>query len=314
MFATLFQPASPQALAISQMMLIVLALSVLIFLIVSGGVSWACFRFREKNSTPRTRIRSGNLKLEITWTVLPLLTLIVMFFFVVKTMHAVDPPSGERDADIIITGHQWWWEVRYPKAQVLTANEIHLSAGIRYLVRLESADVIHDFWIPALARKIDAVPDHANYLYLEANQVGIYEGVCAEFCGTQHAGMRLRVEVQTPDDFKKWVASQSKAPHSPQSPLALEGEKIFQQKTCLNCHSLNSMGATEAIGPDLTFVATRKTLGSGVLKNSPENLAKWLANPQKFKPGVLMPNFQLSEKEIAALVAYLEALPGGSTP
>ncbi len=314
MFATVFQPASPQALAISQMMLVVLVLSAFIFLIVAGGVSWASFRFREKNSTPRPKAKTGNLKLEIAWTILPLLTLIVVFFFVVKTMHAVDPPVGERDADIIITGHQWWWEIRYPKARVLTANEIHLTAGIRYLVRLESADVIHDFWVPSLARKIDAVPDHANYFYLEANQVGIYEGVCAEFCGTQHAGMQLRVEAQTAEDFKKWVASQSMDPHPPQSPLALEGEKIFQQKTCLNCHSLNSMGTTEAIGPDLTFVATRKTLGAGVLKNSSENLAKWLANPQKFKPGALMPNFQLSEHEIAALVAYLEGLPGERKP
>lgn len=308
MLLTLLKPSSPQADALAEISWLVLMIAVVIFLVVAGLVTIITFKFRQRpgREVPQS---TGNTKVEIAWTIPPVLILIVVFFFTVKTMYAVDPPEGDRQADIIVTGHQWWWEVRYPKSGVITANEVHIPVGKKLLVRLESADVIHDFWVPQLARKIDAIPGRSNYLYLQADQAGEYRGVCAEFCGTQHAGMRLLVVAQSQEEFKNWQSGQVKVPTPGQSPEALLGAKLFSQKTCFNCHQVAGSGSTETIGPDLTYVATRRTLGSGVLKNSPENLAAWLKNPQKFKPGSHMPDFQLSDQEVKALVAYLESLP-----
>ncbi len=308
MLLTLLKPSSPQADALSQISLLVLLIAILIFAVVAALVTWATFKYRERPG--RTAPQStGNNKIEVLWTIPPVIILVVVFFFTVKTMHAVDPPSGDTNADIIITGHQWWWEVKYPASGVITANEIHIPVGKRMLVRLESADVIHDFWVPQLARKIDAIPGRSNYLYLEADSPGSYRGVCAEYCGTQHAGMRILVIAQAPAEFTKWETAQVAPPSPASDPLAALGAKIFEDKTCYFCHTVAGTGSTETIGPDLTYVATRQTLGAGVLKNSSKNLAAWLKNPQLFKPGSHMPDFQLSEHEVQALVSYLESLP-----
>lgn len=224
-------------------------------------------------------------------------------------MHASDPATAAEQApDLVIVARQWWWEIRYTKSGVVTANEIHIPAGERILARIESADVIHNFWVPQLGRKMDAIPGHPNQMWLQADTPGIYEGTCSEYCGAQHAWMRIRVVAQTPSAFATWQQAQQQVPALPGSGDAGHGARLFQSMTCANCHAIAGTGADATVGPNLTHVGSRATLGAGVLENTPDNLAKWLASPQAVKPGNHMPNLKLTDTEISALVAYLESL------
>jgi cytochrome c oxidase subunit II len=182
---------------------------------------------------------------------------------------------------------------------VVTANEIHIPVGKRLLVDLRSADVIHDFWAPELGRKIDVVPGHPNRLWIEADHGGTYLGMCAEFCGNEHAWMRFLVIADPPERFAAWLKEQAGAAPKPASADERLGAKIYRERICTNCH-------LRSVGPDLTHLASRRTLGAGALENTPGNLAAWLHDPNDFKPGSNMPNFKLSEDEVRALVAYLE--------
>jgi cytochrome c oxidase subunit 2 len=240
--------------------------------------------------------------------VIPTIIVAILFFLTVKTMYAVDPPKGDREPDIVIIGHQWWWELYYPKSRVLTANELHIPVGEKWLARLESVDVIHDFWVPELFRKIDLVPGHPNYIWLVAGKPGIYLGACAEFCGLQHANMRIRVIAETRDEFDAWQLGQLKIPTTPTDGEAAKGAELFQDRACMNCHYISGTAAAARIGPSLTHFSTRQTIGAGVLENTPENLKGWLLNPNAYKPGSLMPNMKLSDLEADQIVAYLEAL------
>jgi cytochrome c oxidase subunit 2 len=281
-------------------------ISLVIFLIVSVSIFAAIVRFRAKpgNGTPKKIF--GNHKIEVFWTVIPLCIVVFLFFVTIKTMRAVNPPADAKDPDIVIIAHQWWWEIKYPKSGVVTANEIHIPVGKRLLLQVRSADVIHSFWVPALARKIDAIPGRENHIAFEASVPGVYRGYCSEFCGTQHAGMGITVVAESEEEFHRWVMGQKGVRPALSHPLALEGARLFAEKTCINCHTVAGTGADKTVGPDLSTVATRLTLGAGVVKNSPENLRKWLTNPAQFKPGSHMPNFQLQPDEVEALVAYLE--------
>jgi cytochrome c oxidase subunit 2 len=213
---------------------------------------------------------------------------------------------------VIVTGHQWWWEVEYPSAGVVTANELHLPVGRKVHLQIESADVIHDFWVPALSRKIDMVPGRENHLFFEVERTGRYDGVCAEFCGSQHGWMRFDVFVHEPTDFEAWLAGQAKSAKAPSRDPARAGLEIYLRETCDRCHTLRG-APTDAppidIGPDLTHFASRRLLGAGVLENDRDNLYEWLKNPQAIKEGCHMPNFQLSDDDAAALAAYLSGLP-----
>ena len=297
----MFNPTSSQAQAITNLFVLTLILGTVILILVTGLVLYASFRYRGRPGEEEPKPNFGNRKLEIGWTVAPAVLLIVLAVLTLYTMRISDPSvQSQEQPDLVIVGHQWWWEVRYPKAGVVTANEIHLPAGQRLLTRIESADVIHSFWVPALGRKMDAIPGHPNHLYIQADTPGTYLGTCAEYCGAEHAWMRIRVLVQTPADFETWQQDQLKLPQIPTTGLAAQGKQVFQEKTCIVCH-------TQEIGPDLTHLGSRETLAAGVLTNTPDNLAKWLKNPQAVKPGSHMPNFNLSDSEIQALVAYLEA-------
>ena len=176
------------------------------------------------------------------------------------------------------------------------------------LVRLESIDVIHDFWVPELGRKIDLVPGHPNYIWLVAGKPGVYLGACAEFCGDQHANMRIRVVAEPEAEFRKWLDGQLVIPRTPTGGIAADGAKLFQTMACMNCHTIQGTAAAARVGPDLTHLADRATIGAGVLTNTPENLSKWLSNPQRYKQGSFMPNMKLSDSEVKSIVAYLEAL------
>ena len=305
----LFNPSSPQMEALADLTYYTIAISVVILGIIVIAVAYIIIRFRKKTGEEGEPYQDfGSLKLEITWTLIPVAIVAVLFLLTCSTMRAVDPPSADREPDIIIIGHQWWWEIIYPESGVITANEVHLPAGKTLLARLESIDVIHDFWVPELGRKIDLIPGHPNYMWIVAAEPGVYLGACAEFCGAQHANMRIRVIAQTEEEFSAWLTEQAKIPETPSTGIAAEGAKIFQEVACMNCHTIAGTPAAARVGPSLTYLATRDTIGAGVLTNTPDNIAKWLKNPAKYKPGSLMPNMKLTDEQVNAIVAYLEAL------
>ncbi len=292
-------PASPQAAAISNLFVGTLIFLSAILILVSFLVIYAVIRYRDRPGAPDPEQKFGSRKLEITWTVVPILSLVVLSGFMVRAMSASDPPTADAKPDLRIVAHQWWWEIIYLKSGVTTANEIHIPVGKRLLVDFRSVDVIHDFWVPALGRKIDIIPGHPNRLWIEADNGGTYLGACAEFCGNEHAWMRIMVIADSPDDFAAWVKQQAGIPPKPVTADEQLGEKIYRENICTNCH-------LRSVGPDLTHIASRRTLAAGALENTPENLAAWLHDPDDFKPGSNMPNFKLSPGDVRALVAFLE--------
>ncbi|MBI4229046.1 MAG: cytochrome c oxidase subunit II [Deltaproteobacteria bacterium] len=305
----IFNASSPEMTAMAGLTFYMIATAIAILAIIVVAVAYIIIRYRKTpgdDGEPQQDF--GSVKVEIIWTVIPALIVAVLFFLTVKTMLAVDPPKGDRKPDIVIIGHQWWWEFYYPNSGVLTANELHIPVGEKWLARLESVDVIHDFWVPELFRKIDLVPGHPNHIWLVAGKPGTFLGACAEFCGAQHANMRIRVIAQTREEFDAWEKEQLKIPKTPTSGEAAKGEKLFMTDACMNCHTVRGTAAAARVGPDLTHLNTRETIGAGVLINTPENLKKWLLNPQAYKPGALMPNMKLSEDQANQIVAYLEAL------
>jgi cytochrome c oxidase subunit 2 len=292
-------PASPQAAAISNLFVGTLIFLSAILILVSFLVIYAVIRYRDRPGAPDPEQKFGSRKLEITWTVVPILSLVVLLGFMVRAMSASDPPTADAKPDLRIVAHQWWWEIIYLKSGVTTANEIHIPVGKRLLVDFRSVDVIHDFWVPALGRKIDIIPGHPNRLWIEADHGGTYLGACAEFCGNEHAWMRIMVIADSPDDFAAWVKQQADIPPKPVTADEQLGAKIYSENICTNCH-------LRSVGPDLTHIASRRTLAAGALENTPENLAAWLHDPDDFKPGSNMPNFKLSPGDVRALVAFLE--------
>jgi cytochrome c oxidase subunit 2 len=219
-------------------------------------------------------------------------------------MHVSDP-TPDRPPDLTVIGHQWWWEARYPDGTV-AANEIHIPVQSNLLLNVESADVIHDFWVPQLGRKMDMIPGHPNMIWIRANAPGDYLGTCAEYCGAEHAWMRILVVAQTTADYKNWLARQRRPAPSPATDLERRGLQVFRDKTCVSCHEIKGVNPETSVAPDLTHFASRATLGSGVQENNPDTLRLWLEDPQLVKPDCHMPSFHLEKDEVSALTAYLE--------
>ncbi len=304
-----FSPLSPQALAISNLFVAILVIMAAIFALVTGILLYVIVRYRARPGQGEPRQNFGDTKLEITWTAAPLLLLVVVFFFTIHTMAAADPATHGRAPDLDVIGHQWWWEVRYPGSGAITANEIHLPVGRRMLVRLDSGDVIHNLWFPELGPKMDLVPGQTNYMWLEADKPGTYLGACAEFCGTEHAWMRLRAIAEPPAQFAAWQRHQLQPAARPAGGETARGGALFSQLTCISCHAISGVGGpTEGIAPNLTHFGERQTLAAGLFANTPANLAIWLRDPQEAKPGNHMPNMQLPEIQVHALTVYLESL------
>ena len=215
-----------------------------------------------------------------------------------------ESPSAMR---VEVVGHQWWWEYRYPDLNVVTANELHVPVGVPLRLELTSNDVIHSFWAPQFGWKKDAIPGKTNTMPVQVDQPGVYDGTCTEYCGTQHAWMRVRVVAQSTDEFNAWVQQQQQPASSSQDPTAARGQQVFTGSTCVNCHTLRGTTANGQVGPDLTHFGSRSIIGAGVLENTPDNLRQWISNPQAIKPGVLMPGYSsLSDDDLTALVTYLE--------
>lgn len=302
-------PLSPQAAAISHLFVGILTVLAGIFLLVLAMVGYALVRYRDRPGAPQPRQNFGSLKIEIVWTVTPIVLLAIILVFTVRTMRASDPPIPRgASPNLRVIGHQWWWEADYLKSGAVAANEIHLPVGQRWLVELDSADVIHDFWVAELARKIDMIPGHPNHVWLEADRPGTYLGVCAEFCGNEHAWMRFRVIAESAADFERWQRAQLQVPRVPSRGEAAAGLKVFERNTCVNCHTIVGTPGNQRIGPDLTHLASRTTLAAGAADNTPANLYRWLKDPNSIKPDTHMPNFQLDDADAKALTAYLETL------
>jgi cytochrome c oxidase subunit 2 len=306
---SIFSPASPQAQSITHLSIFVGIVMVAILILISVLVLYAVVRFRWRPGAPEPRQVFGNSRLEKAWTIGPLLTVTVIFIFTIRTMHRSDPsPSPGEKPNLVIIGHQWWWEARYPNSGVVTANEIHIPVGKDWLVLLKSDDVIHDWWVPDLGRKMDAIPGHPNEFWIQSDKPGTFLGTCAEYCGAEHAWMRIRVIAQPEAEFKAWEQHQLEVPAKPTAGAALAGRKLFDSFTCSDCHTVAGTDANADIGPDLTHVASRETLAAGRLINTPENLAKWISDPQAYKPGAHMPDFDFTQSQVKDLVAYLETL------
>ena len=304
---SLLSPHSPQTQSIESLFLLVLAIAAAVFLVVATGVVWSVVRYRWRGGEGEPHQRLGSRAAEITWTVVPLLIVTGLFIVTVRAMVSIDAPQDStRQPDLVITGHQWWWEARYPNGAE-TAADIHIPASRRLLVRIESADVVHDFWAPELARKMDAVPGRFSYIWLEAATPGTYRGTCSEFCGADHAWMRFRVIAEPESAFDAWLTRQAE-PAPQVTGLAAQGEQIFHSKKCDECHATGGVGAAVTRGPTLAHLAARESLGAGITRNTPEALTLWLTNPQAAKPGNRMPDTPLTAKEREALLAYLEAL------
>jgi cytochrome c oxidase subunit 2 len=207
-----------------------------------------------------------------------------------------------------VTGRQWWWEVRYPESGVVTANEIRIPAGRPVRLVVTSGDVIHSVWIPELHGKIDMIPGRSNSQVIIADEPGEYRGECAEFCGAQHAKMQFIVVAEPPERFAAWLERQAQPANAPADAMQLEGREIFLGSACVYCHAVRGTNANSNFGPDLTHLASRRTLAAGMLANNRGNLSGWVLNPQQIKPGNKMPPTALSGEELNALLAYLESL------
>jgi cytochrome c oxidase subunit 2 len=280
----------------------------LVGLLLALGLFRYSTRARGKGEPPPES--HERIELEVAWTVGPALVLLAIAIPTIRTTFraapAVPPASG---LQVDVTAHQWWWEVRYPKLGVVTANEIHLPVGRPVRLSLASADVIHSFWVPQLGGKRDVVPGHPNAITLVPHVPGVYLGQCAEFCGLSHANMRFRVLVESTEDFATWAAHQATpalAPDGSSSTVAA-GARLYATSPCVTCHAVAGVSAGRR-GPDLTHFASRTTLAGGTLANDPSNLAAWLRDPASVKPGAQMPRLGLPEAQVAELVAYLESL------
>jgi cytochrome c oxidase subunit II len=264
------------------------------------------FRARPGDTTLPRQIR-GHTLLEISWTIGPALALLIIAIptiqIIFRTQTAATPPDA---LQVTVRGWQWWWEFRYPQLDLVTANEMHLPAGRRVVLRLDGPDVIHSFWVPQLGGKRDIIPGRLNQITLIPEQAGDYWGQCAEFCGASHANMGMRVIVDAAADFDRWVAGQKAAPAEPAGPAA-DGKGLFTRSACVGCHTIKGVSAG-VLGPDLTHFGSRTMLAAGMWPNTPENVAEWVKDPQRLKPGVKMPGLGLTDDQAKAIAAYLSGL------
>jgi cytochrome c oxidase subunit 2 len=284
----------------------------LILVIVVGAFVLALFFFSTRvGEAAPPKSAASDLGLEAAWTIGPALVVLMISIPTVRTVFRSQPRIPPANAlTIRVVGHQWWWEFRFPDSGVVTANELHIPVGRPIRLELVSADVIHSFWVPQLGGKRDLVPGQVNELVFEARETGAFPGQCAEFCGDSHANMRFRVMVETPEQFAQWLDHQKAAPALADAitdPSAAEGARIFANSPCVTCHRIDGV-SKGYIAPDLSHFGSRTTLAGAIMPNTPDNVARWIVDPQAEKPGALMPALGLQGRELENLVAYLESL------
>jgi cytochrome c oxidase subunit 2 len=309
----IFKPESTPADSIYRLSLLVLSVTGAIFVIVFSLIAYAVVKFRGRSADgPEPPQVYGSNQIETAWTVIPILTVLILFTATARVIHAIQDarkPAGAIEVTAI--GHQFWWEFRYPALGVVTANELHVPVSdpahpSPTFLTLMSADTDHSFWVPRLAGKTDLIPNRINKMWIDPHEVGVYVGQCAQYCGLQHAKMLLRVYVDSPEQFAQWI-QQEKMP-AQTTDAANEGRRIFETTACINCHTVSGTVADGRFGPDLTHLMSRETIASGAAPNTPENLKTWIQDPDAIKPGSLMPAMKLTDHDLDALTAYLETL------
>jgi len=314
----IFAPAATPAHSIFDLSMLVLSVTLAIFLTVAGLLLYALIRFRQRRGDSNREPAQvyGSNQIELSWTVIPVLIVVMLFLTTARVIIGTQAIPKPKDAlNVTVIGHQFWWEYRYPGLGVVTANELHIPvsnaahSNPTYL-NMSSADVAHSFWVPRLAGKTDVIPNRVNTMWMDPEQPGLYLGQCAQYCGMQHAKMLIRVYAQSPAEFAAWV-SQQKQPGLQgfaDNSAASEGQAVFMHNACINCHAISGTVATGRFGPDLTHLASRDTIGSGAIQNTPENLRKWIDDPNSLKPGCLMPAMHLNDRDLDAITAYLTQL------
>lgn len=315
-----FDTRGPISESQAQLFYVIFWVGIVVFILVVSVLLIAVVRYRRRPNQADPEQVHGNSRLEVAWTAIPVIILAVIAVPTVTTLfhNATSPDPAGLTVEAI--GHQWWFEFRYPGQNVVTANELHIPVGEVVNIRLNAQDVIHSFWVPKLAGKVDMIPNNPNTLWLRADEAGLYYGQCAEFCGVAHAKMRFRVIAQPREEFDAWLQQQAQPAVDPVDPLARQGQEIFMSREggCFGCHTVaGTQRARGRVGPDLTHVAGRTTLAAGIMDNTQENLRRWLEDPATIKPGNIMakqaaiyndPSLRLTEQEISALVAYLWGL------
>ena len=310
----IFAPQSTPAQTIYVLSLFVTGICAAIFVVVFGLLAYSVVKFRRRagdddREPPQVY---GSIQLELAWTVIPVLIVVVLFLSTARVLHEVqDAPAPKGAIQVTVVGHQFWWEFRYPQFGFVTADELHVPVSDSknptptYLTLL-SADVNHSFWVPRLAGKTDLIPNRVNHTWIEPRKTGLYLGQCAQYCGTQHAKMLLRVYVDTPAQFDRWVQEQRLPALRDAS--ATEGRRIFETTACVNCHTVSGTVAHGRFGPDLTHLMSRDTLASGAAPNIRRYLRLWIQNPDSIKPGALMPAMNLDNQDLDQVTAYLLTL------
>ena len=315
----MFEPLSRPAEMIHNSSLLVLAITAGIFVVVTALLVYVVWKFRRKG--PDDDLREppqiyGSTHIELAWTVVPIIITFVLILVTSRTIGEIQNRKlPENAVQIRLVGHQWWWEVQYPKDGIVTANEIHVPVSRRNgpgerptELTLESADVIHSFWVPQLAGKTDLIPNRRNHAWIEPFATGTFFGSCAAFCGTQHANMLLRVIVHEPEDYDRWLKEMKRPPATTQTGLAAQGREAFFTHSCVNCHKVDGTVAAGIFGPNLTKLMTRQTIGAGVAPLTPDTLRAWVRDPQSIKTGCLMPDMQLPDSEVDSITAFLLTL------
>jgi len=312
-------PKTEAAQKIQDLYVLIFWLAVAVFILTQGGLLWVLWRFRARPGHELPEQTHGNTTLEIGWTIAPAVILVIMAVPTIRTIFELEsaPPaqaSGLPPLVVEVVGKQWWWEFRYPEIRkpngepLVTANEMVIPTGRTVYLHIISDNVIHSFWVQQLMGKIDAMPNHENKIWFTAEDPGQYFGQCAEYCGIQHAQMRMNVIAMAPADYEAW-AQRSAQPTEPVTDIAKAGAEAFVANGCAGCHTVDgNPTAVGVIGPNLSHFGSRTTLAAGILQNTPENLAAWIQDPQAIKPGNFMTNQHVKPTDVDALVAYLHSL------
>jgi cytochrome c oxidase subunit II len=307
-------PAGPQAGRIYSLWIFQLVIATLVFIVVLAATFFAARRSgrRSEPLPDDDRVHRKLTGIVATAVGMTVVILFASFVHALTTGRALASLPAKDALTIQVTGNQWWWDVEYidtaPSQRIVTANEIHVPVGVPVQLIATSHDVIHSFWVPNLHGKKDLVPGHTTATWFQADTAGLYRGQCAEFCGHQHANMALWVIAEPHDVYTKWYEGQLQTPPNPSDSLTQAGKRIFLSKSCAMCHNIGGTLAGSHVGPDLTHIASRRSIAAGTLANTRANLAAWIRDPQRFKPGTRMPPSSLSAEELNAVVAYLETL------
>ncbi len=312
---SIFAPEGPEASRVATWGWILFSVAAVVFVVVVALILFALLRrglgrrANDHQQLPPESERRWFAFVLIAGAIIPAITVSTVMGVNIYSERAVAHEARQPALTIQVVGHQWWWEVYYPGRGFTTANEVHVPVGRPVQLKLNSADVIHSFWVPQLSPKYDLIPGQTNTLVFTAAKAGTYRGQCAEFCGLQHANMAFMVVAESQADFDSWAATQTRpAPPPAANSAVLQGQQIFLGSACVYCHAVRGTNASSRLGPDLTHVASRLTIGAGALQNNYGNLAGWVVNAQAIKPGNKMPPMYLSSGELHTLMTYLETL------